>query len=135
MLSNNSPTITLFLSITPHTASKENNYRNVTVTTHKRTRYINGAYNWSHPVRGSQQLSGALWVSRLFFTLFFVYGWPVKYTVLLCIVRTGKLNRCDKEPRNPFVVKNGVNVPHAHINKCSFTQHLFAAIGIVLHPS
>ena len=33
-------------------------------------------------------------------------------------IRTGKLNRCDKEPGNPFVVKNGVNVPHAHVNKC-----------------
>ena len=77
------------------------------------------------PLEGASSYLARFEFLAFFSPFFFVYGWPVKYTVLLCIVRTGKLNRCDKEPRNPFVVKNGVNVPHAHINKCSFTQHLF----------
>ena len=47
----------------------------------------------------------------LFFNPFYFPIWQLEHT-------TGKLNRCDKEPGNPFVVKNGVNVPHAHVNKC-----------------
>ena len=54
-------------------------------------------------------------LSGPFFNPFYFPIWQLEHTTQ---VRTGKLNRCDKEPGNPFVVKNGVNVPHAHVNKC-----------------